>query len=71
MYARKGLVDTDDVKNMPIHLKRWAIIPNVTGDVLLLVMVVQMFLAGKILADGELKYAPPASPCGYESRGVP
>lgn len=49
MYARKGLVDPDDVKNMPIHLKRWAIIPNVTGAVLLLVMFVQLLLAGKIL----------------------
>lgn len=49
IYVRKGLVDPNDVRSMPIHLKRWAVIPHVAGAVLFLVMFVQLLLAGKIL----------------------
>jgi hypothetical protein len=48
MYVRKGLVDLNDVKRMPTHLKRWVLIPFVTGGVLFLFVLVLMFVAGKI-----------------------
>jgi hypothetical protein len=48
MYIRKGLVDPDDVKNMPTHLKRWAVIPNVAAAVLLMLSFIWALLAGKI-----------------------
>jgi len=48
MYVRKGLVDLDDVKNMPTRLKRWILIPFVTGGALLSFVFVLMLVAGKI-----------------------
>ncbi|NBB08037.1 hypothetical protein [Pseudomonas sp. SLFW] len=48
MYIRKGLVDPDDVKNMPIHLKRWAVIPHVAAAVLLLLLFFLALMTGKI-----------------------
>jgi hypothetical protein len=48
MYVRKGLVDLNDVKSMPTHLKRWVLIPFLTAGVLFLFVLVLMFVAGKI-----------------------
>ncbi|WP_341959322.1 hypothetical protein [Pseudomonas sp. RC10] len=48
MYIRKGLVDPDDVKNMPTHLKRWAVIPNVAAAVLLMLSFIWALMTGKI-----------------------
>lgn len=48
MYIRKGLVDPDDVKNMPIHLKRWAVLPHVAAAVLLLLLFFLALMTGKI-----------------------
>jgi hypothetical protein len=48
LYIRKGLVDPDDVKNMPAHLKRWAVIPHVVAALLLLLLFVLALVAGKI-----------------------
>jgi len=48
MYARKGLVDMDQVRDMPKPLRRWALIPFVTGGLLFLLLVVLMFMDGKI-----------------------
>jgi len=48
IYARKGLVDLSDVRNMPTHMKRCAVIPNVAGAVLLLLLFVLALMAGKI-----------------------
>jgi hypothetical protein len=48
MYVRKGLVDLNDVKRMPTHLKRWVLIPFLTAGVLFLFVLVLMFVAGKI-----------------------
>ena len=48
MYVRKGLVDPDDVKNMPLRLKRWVLIPTMGGAVLLLLSFVWVLMTGKI-----------------------
>lgn len=48
MYVQKGLVDPDDVRNMPPHLKRWILIPTVTGAVLLLLSLLWVLMTGKI-----------------------
>lgn len=48
MYARKGLVDIDQVRNMPKHLRRWVLIPFVTAGLLFLLLVVLMFAVGKL-----------------------
>jgi len=48
MYVRKGLVDLNDVKRMPTHLKRWVLIPFLTAGVSFLFVLVLMFVAGKI-----------------------
>lgn len=48
MYVRKGLVDLDDVKNMPTRLKRWILIPFVTGGALLSFVFVLVLVAGKM-----------------------
>ncbi len=48
MYVRKGLVDPDDVKNMPPRLKRWVLIPTMGGAVLLLLSFVWVLMTGKI-----------------------
>lgn len=48
MYVRKGLVDPDDVKNMPPHLKRWVLIPTIGGAVLLMLSFIWALMTGKI-----------------------
>jgi hypothetical protein len=48
MYVRKGVVDPDDVRNMPPHLKRLVLIPSVSGVVLLLLSFVWVLMTGKI-----------------------
>jgi hypothetical protein len=48
LYANRGLADPDDVRRMPISLKCWAMIPAVTGSVVLLVQFVLLVLSGRI-----------------------
>lgn len=48
MYVQKGLVDPDDVRSMPRHLKCWVLIPGVSGAVLLLLSFIWALMAGKI-----------------------
>ncbi|MFK3795107.1 hypothetical protein [Pseudomonas sp. NPDC088444] len=48
LYAKRGLVDPEEVRRMPKSLKRWATIPLVNGSVLMLVLFVLLVLAGEI-----------------------
>jgi len=48
LYVKRGLADPDDVRRMPTSLKRWAMIPAVTGSVVLMVQFVLLVLSGRI-----------------------
>lgn len=48
LYAKRGLVDPEDVRRMPKSLRRWATIPLVNGSILMLVLFVLLVLAGEI-----------------------
>ena len=48
LYAKRGLVDPEEVRRMPKSLRRWATIPLVNGSVLMLVLFVLLVLAGDI-----------------------
>jgi hypothetical protein len=48
MCVRKGVVDADDVKNMPTSLKYWVLIPIVAGTLGMLALFVLMLLTGRL-----------------------
>jgi hypothetical protein len=47
MYVRKGLVDPNDLKNMPPHLKRLVLIPTVSGVLLLVLLFMWALMTGR------------------------
>lgn len=48
LYAKRGLVDPEDVRRMPKSLRRWATIPLLNGSILMLVLFILLVLAGEI-----------------------
>jgi hypothetical protein len=48
LYAKRGLVDPEEVRRMPKSLRRWATIPLVNGSILMLVLFVLLVLADEI-----------------------